>query len=425
MKTAGPKFLSHSKEDRMPWSRALAALVILAPTLLAADWPQWLGPHRDGATSEKVAPWKGPLKVLWRQPVGEGHSSPVVADGRVYLHVKLAEGDTEALQAFDAAAGKPLWSTPYPRAPYKGLFGSGPRATPTVAGGKVYTYGITGILTCFDARGGKQLWQVDTLKEFKASNLFFGMSGSPLVEKALVLINVGGKGAAVVAYHKDSGKVVWHRLSDGASYSSPIVFGEGAKREVVFLTKESLVGLHPADGTAFWRFPFKDKLSESSTTPVRVGDLLIASSITAGSVGLRLKTEGDKPAVSEVWKKPELTCYFSTPVAVGKDHLYMVTGALPPAAKAILRCVEAATGKELWQRPGVGKFHASLLRTGDNKLLMLEEKGDLVLIDPSPQAYRELARAHVCGQTWAHPALANGRLYVRDSKELICLELPQ
>ena len=410
----------------MPWLRSFAALLLLAPALLAADWPQWLGPHRDGASSEKVVPWQGPLKVVWRQPVGEGHSSPVVADGRVYLHVKTAKPgipDAEALRAFDATTGKPLWSSAYPRAPYKGLFGSGPRATPAVVAGKVYTYGITGILTCFDAKKGEKLWQVDALKEFHAPNLYFGASCSPLVEKNLVLINVGGKGASIVAFNKDNGKVVWRKLSDGASYSSPTVFGKGQKREVVFLTKDNLVGLHPANGEVFWEFPFKDKLSESSTTPVRAGDLLIGSSITAGSVALRLKMEGQMPEVSKVWKKPELTCYFATPVVVGKDYLYMVTGSLL-AQTATLHCVEVATGKSLWQRPNVGKFHASLLRTGNGKVLMLEEKGDLVLIDPSPKEYRELARTHICGKTWAHPALANGRLYVRDEKELICLEMP-
>ncbi len=408
----------------MPWLRSLAALVILGPSLLAADWPQWLGPRRDGSSTETVAPWKGPLKLLWRQPVGEGHSSPVVANGRVFLHTKAAEGDTEVVQAFDASSGKPLWSESYPRAPYKGLFGSGPRATPTVHEAKVYTYGITGILTCSNAADGKRLWQVDALKTFKAPKLFFGASCSPLVEGKLLLINVGGKGASVVAFNKDSGKAVWKKLDDGASYASPVAFTAAGQRQVVFLTQQGLVSLRPTDGEVFWQFPFKDKLSESSTTPVRVGDLLIGSSITIGSVGLRLKEEGGKPQVAEAWKKPELTCYFSTPLAVGKDHIYMVNGSLF-AKTATLRCVETATGKELWNRPRVGTYHASLLRTGDGKLLMLEEKGDLVLIEPNPQGYRELARARVCGQTWAHPALANGRLYVRDGKELICVELPR
>jgi outer membrane protein assembly factor BamB len=408
----------------MPWLRSLAVLVILGPFLLAADWPQWLGPRRDGSSTEKVVPWKGPLKVLWRQPVGEGHSSPVVVANRVFLHTKAAEGAAEVVQAFDTADGKPLWSKSYQRAPYKGLFGSGPRATPAVYEGLVYTYGITGVLTCYKAVDGTQLWQVDALKEFKAPKLFFGASCSPVVEGRLVLINVGGPGASIVAFDRDKGGVAWKKLNDGASYSSPIVITAAKERQAVFLTQQGLVSLRPADGEVFWQFPFKDTLSESSTTPVRIGNLLVGSSITIGSVGLSLKREDNKPQVSQVWKKPDLTCYFSTPVAVGKDYLYMVNGSLV-AKTATLRCVEAATGKVLWQKAGVGTFHASLLRTGDDKLLMLEEKGDLVLLDPDPKAYRELARAHVCGKTWAHPALADGRLYVRDGKELICLELPR
>ena len=137
----------------MPWLRSLAALVILSGALVAADWPQWLGPKRDGSTTEKVAPWTGPLKVLWRQPVGEGHSSPVVADGRVFLHTKSGKAEAEVVEAFDAGDGKALWANPYARAPYKGLFGAGPRATPAVVGGHVYTYGITGVTAHASGRG--------------------------------------------------------------------------------------------------------------------------------------------------------------------------------------------------------------------------------------------------------------------------------
>jgi outer membrane protein assembly factor BamB len=171
-----------------------------------------------------------------------------------------------------------------------------------------------------------------------------------------------------------------------------------------------------------WQFPFKDALFESSTTPVLVGDTVIASSITLGSVGLKLN--GIK--AEKTWDNDALTCYFSTPVAVGKEHLYLVTGTKPPALKteATLHCVEVGSGKKLWTRKDkVGAYHASLLRTGDNKLLLLEEAGSLALIDPDPKEYRELARAKICGETWAHPALANGRFYVRDKKELVCAEL--
>src|SRR6185312_8492978 len=139
---------------------------------------------RDAASTEKVAVWQGPLKVVWRQPLGEGHSSPVVAGGRVFVHTK-GQGEAEAVHAFDAKDGKLLWQKSYTRAPYKGLFGAGPRATPAVVDGRVYTYGITGVLTCYDAKTGEQVWQVDALKEFQAPRLFFGASCSPLVDGGL------------------------------------------------------------------------------------------------------------------------------------------------------------------------------------------------------------------------------------------------
>jgi outer membrane protein assembly factor BamB len=410
----------------MPWMRVLGILLLCAAPAAAGDWPQWLGPTRDGVSPEKVAAWKDAPPVLWRQPVGEGHSSPVVAAGRVYLHTRVQDKNEEELTAFDAATGKRLWRMPYARAAFLNPFGNGPRATPAVADGRVYTYGITGILTCFDATTGKQVWQVDALKEFKAKHLLFGASCSPLIEGGRVLVNVGGPGAAVVAFDKDTGKVAWKSGDDGASYSSPIALGQGATRQVVFLTREDLVGLNPADGAAWWNYPFRDKLFESSTTPVRVGDLLLASSITLGSVGLRLETKDGKPMATQAWKNADLTCYFSTPVAVGTEHVYLVTGTNPAGKKppeASLQCIEARTGKVLWTRPKVGRYHAALLRTGDDKLLLVDDTSNLILLDPDPKEYRELARAKVCGETWAHPALANGRLYLRDGKELLCLRL--
>jgi outer membrane protein assembly factor BamB len=242
-----------------------------------------------------------------------------------------------------------------------------------------------------------------------------------------VLLNVGGKGASVVAFDAGKGDLAWKSLDDPASYSSPIVFGRGKEHQAVFLTGANLVSLDPSDGSVFWTFPLKDKLLESSTTPVRVGDLVLASSITYGSAALELGTKDGKLTASEKWKNPELTSYFSTPVAVGTKYVYMVTGKTPsPFTKpeATMHCVEAQTGKELWRKARVGTYHASLLRTGDNRLLMLTDGGNLVLLDPSPREYRELARSNVSGpETWAHPALTDGRLYVRDKKELICVDV--
>jgi outer membrane protein assembly factor BamB len=408
---------------------SLLALLASVYVTRAADWPQWLGPARDASSPEKVAPWKENPKVLWRQPVGEGNSSPVVAEGRVFVHARAKDKDEEEVLALDAKTGKELWRKSYPRPAFRSFFGNGPRATPAVAGGKVYTYGITGVLTCWDASDGKQIWQVDALKKFEARNIRFGASCSPLVEGKTVLLNVGGKGASVVAFDKESGDVAWKALDDAASYASPIAFGEGEGRQVVFLTAAGLASFNPSDGTPLWNFPLKDRLLESSTTPILAGDVLVASTISFGGAGLRLSTKDGKPAVTEAWKSPQLTSYFTTPVAFGKDYLYLVTGTPPGVGgprtppQADLHCVEAATGKELWKREKVGRYHAGLMRTGDGKLLMLEDRGDLVLVDPSPKEYRELARSPVCGATWAHPALAGGKLYIRDDKEILCLQL--
>jgi outer membrane protein assembly factor BamB len=407
-------------------------VVLFAPTcLVAGDWPQWLGPTRDGVSPEKIVPWKTAPESLWRIKAGEGHSSPIVNGGKVFLHSRRAKPDNdkafeEVVTAYDAKTGHTLWETVCgDTSKFSSIFGNGPRATPCVNGGHIYTLGVTGLLTCLEVEKGKQLWQVDTLKELNAANLFFGVSTSPVIGDDLILINVGGKdGASIVAFDKDSGKVVWKKLDDPASYSSPIEFGEGKTRQAVFLTGKGLVSLHPKDGEVFWQFPFPDELNESSTTPVRIGDFLVASTIKSGSVALRLEEKDGKPAVKEAWKKPELACYFSTPMPVGKDYLYMITGAATLFnAQATLHCVEAKTGKVLWSKPKVGKYHAAIIRTANDKLLVLDDNGNLVLVEHNPKEYQELARAKVCGETWAHPALVDGKLYLRDAKELICLEL--
>jgi outer membrane protein assembly factor BamB len=411
----------------MSWLRVLGVLLLVTGSAAAEDWPQWLGPRRDGSTAETVALWKGPLEAVWRLPVGEGHSSPVVAGGKVFLLTKVKDREEEELAAYDAAGGKLIWKRAYPRGAFRSLFGAGPQATPAVEGGRVCTFGATAILSCFDAGSGRRLWQVNTLEKFKGKNLFFGAACSPLVEGGMVFVNVGAPGASVAAFTADRGELAWKALDDPASYSSPAAFGPGDRRQLVFLTGKGLVSLRPADGTVFWKFPLVDRLMESSTTPVHFGDRLVASSITYGSVALDLVRRGGKPDVRQAWKNDSLTSYFTTPVATG-DELYIVTGSIPgPLTKpeAILRCVDLASGKVHWSHKGVGEYHAALLRTGDGKLLMLEEGGTLVLVQPDAKGYRELARAKICGHAWAHPAVAGGRLYVRDESELVCVRLPR
>ena len=395
----------------------------LALSLPAADWPQFLGPNRDNTTTEKVPVWKGDLKPVWKQPVGDSHSSPVVANGVVYAFYQPKGANTDALAAFEAKTGKRLWVTEYDRDPFSPPFGEGPRGTPAIADGKIYTLGGTGVLACWDLKTGDVAWKVDTLKEFKAANLTFGVSGSPLVHAGKVYVNVGGKGHGVVAFDAKTGKTVWQSTDDTASYSSPIIADLGGKKQVVFLTGAGLVGLDPETGKELWREPFKDKLQESATAPLVADGLLIGSSVTLGSVALKIGEKDGQLAAIAAWKNPKLNCYFSTPALVGKDQLYMINGVLSITPSITLRCVDPASGKVKWEKPNIGKYHAALVRTGDNKLLMLDDGGTLTLIDPDPAAYKELARAKVCGPTWAHPAVADGMVFLRDEKDLLAFKI--
>ena len=396
------------------------AVLILPAIAFAGDWPQWLGPNRDGTSSETVAPWKKDLKVLWKKPVDEGNSSPVIAGGLLYLHTKVKGKDAEQLKAFDAKSGDLKWTQTYDKTPYKPFFGEGPRATPTIDGGLIYTLGNTGVLAAWEAATGKPLWKIETLKDPAKDNLTFGISASPLVVGKLVIVQGGNaKSPGVRAYDRRPARRSGSRARMPASYAAPVKLGN----EIVALTGANLTGISEK-GEVQWAVPFKDLLNESSTTPIQAGDLIIASSVTAGAVGVKKTVADSKTTAETVWKQPALTCYFSTPVVVGKDHLYLVTGsALTRSPSVVLRCVDAKTGKEIWNKPKVGKYHASLLKMADGKLFMHQDSGELLLLAPNSTKFEPLAKTKISGQTWAHPAIADGKIYVRDDHELICLSL--
>jgi outer membrane protein assembly factor BamB len=404
---------------------ALALTLSFGLTLSAADWPQFLGPTRDGASPETVEPWKGELKPAWKKPVGEAHSSPVVAGGVVYAFYQPRGKNADALAAFDAASGEMKWEKSYERPEFKPLFGNGPRSTPVVHGGKVFTLGGTGILACWDAKTGEIAWKVDTLKEFGARNLFFGISTSPaMLGDDKLVVMVGGKGAGVVAVDAKTGMTAWKATDEPASYASPVV----TDKQIVLLTGAGLLGLSK-QGEKLWSVPLEGKvgnLIESSATPLVIGDTVIGSTVTGGSVAVKLAEQGGKYEAKQEWFEKKLTCYFSTPVVVG-DYLYMINGAASIRNPTItLRCVEAKTGKVAWEKANVGKYHAAIIRcgpAGKERLLMLDDTGHLSLFEADPKAYKELSRAKVCGETWAHPALVDGRVYLRDDKELVCIPL--
>jgi len=386
----------------------------------AEDWPGWLGPRRDGTSAETIAPWREPPKVLWKVAVAEGHSSPVVAGGLVLLHTRVAGKNAEVLTARDSRTGTTVWSAETARDPFENAFGTGPRATPATGSGKVVSQGVTGILACRDLKTGKEMWKIDTLREFEAKNLYFGVSSSPLMDGERLFVMVGGKQAGIICLSLADGKTLWKSVDERASYSSPILTGEGAGRRLVVLTQAGVVALDPLTGKEDWKYPLVDKLNESSTTPVVLGNSIMAASVTYGAVGLT--PAPGQPSVA--WKNGSLTCYFSTPVPTKSGgEILTVTGRLLPPPSSILRCVEASTGKELWNKPGVGKYHAALMRLADGRFLMHDDFGNISLFEATREELKELARARVCGATWAHPALAEGILYIRDEKELIALQM--
>src|SRR5262245_53074985 len=333
----------------MTWLRAVLAAAMCAPVATAADWSQWLGSNRDGGTPEAVEPWKEAPRELWRAKTGPGFSSPVVAGGRVFVHARVSGKEREEMIAFDAKTGNELWRTAYDRAPYSSVLNTGPQATPTVVGNRVYGFGITGVLTCFAADSGKQLWQVDAFKKLNAELPRFGVCCSPLVVGNRVLVAVGGKGTSVVAFDTESGELVWQGLDEPASTSSPVLFmavgTAGRLPDAVFMTTLRVVGLNPLDGSVNWEFPLPFQPSGTAPTPIVSGDLIVTSTMTNGSTAIRV-TAGESTTAKQAWQAKALSGYFSSGVAA-KDRVFLVTNVLQPRPRADLACVDAATGKEL------------------------------------------------------------------------------
>lgn len=405
--------------------RALLVVLICGTAATAGDWPQWLGPKRDGGTSETVEPWKDAPKELWKARVGVGFSTPVIGDGKAFVHARINGKDREELIALDAKTGKVAWRTAYDRGPYNSVLNTGPQATPAVVGQRIYTYGITGYLTCFDTESGKQLWQVDAFKEFKANLPQFGVCCSPLVVGNKVIVAVGGKGSSVVAFETESGKVAWQALDEPAGTSSSVLVVAGGKAgrlpDVAFMTTLRVVGLNPLDGSVNWEFALPFQPGGTQPTPLVVADRVFTSTMTNGTTAIRV-TAGEKVTADKLWQTKGLSGYFSSGVAT-KDKLFLVTNVLKPVPRADLACVDAATGKELWKQEKIGYFHFGMIRTANGKIVILDDAGNLKLIDATAKEFKELCSAKICDGTLVTPALSNGLLYARDSEYLVCVDL--
>ena len=401
---------------------ALACVLGAAAACTAADWPQFLGPTRNGVSTETglKATWpkEGP-PVVWRKDVGEGFSGPVVVGDRVVLFHRV--GDEEVVECLSAADGATKWKKGYPTS-YRDSYGKGdgPRATPLVADGRVYTLGADGVLQCLKLEDGDKVWRKELHKDYEVRPGFFGVATSPLLVDGRLLVNVGGaNGAGIVAFNKDDGKEVWKADDHDASYSSPVVADLDGKRQAVFLTREGLASLDPADGTIRYSKHWRSRMDASvnAASPVVVGDqIFLTASYGTGAVLLRAKKDG----LEEVWKNDKaLSCHYGTPIYLD-GYLYGFDGRQEEGAR--LRCVEMKSGDVKWTQEGFG---CGSMILADGKLVILTEDGDLVLAKATPDKYEELARATVLeGRPIRTPlALADGKLYGRDGRKLVCWNL--
>jgi outer membrane protein assembly factor BamB len=390
----------------------------------ADDWPQFLGASRNGvaAGARIVDRWPdaGP-KVLWEKKLGSGWSSPVASGGRLVIFHRV--GDKERVECLDAATGKPIWKGDYDTA-YVDDFGfdNGPRATPTVIDGRVYTFGAEGMLSCWQLADGKPVWRVDTTKEFKSDKGFFGMVCSPLVEGEAVVVNLGGttgkgKGAGIAAFDRSKGQLLWQATDHEAGYSSPVAMEMGGRRFIVSLTRAGLVILD-AGGKVIVDTPFRSRSSASvnAASPVIVGDLVFVSA-SYGTGAACFGFDGSK--LHEVWREEEaLSAHYATPVH-HDGHLYGFDGRQETGCN--LRCVELKTGKVKWSKDGFG---AGTLMLAGGDLLSLHENGELIRARPTPEKFEVRQQARILGgDVRAQGALAGGLYFARDKEKLVCFDL--
>jgi outer membrane protein assembly factor BamB len=395
------------------WVGILALALYLTS---GSDWPQFLGPERNGVAQDAgpISAWPeaGP-PVVWTRDVGAGYSGPVISRGRLILFHRL--GVDEVVESLNATDGKPQWKFAYPTN-YSDDFGKGdgPRSTPLVAESRVYTAGAEGQMHCLDLETGRKIWARSLHDDYEVPKSFFGVATSPLVEGNLVLVNVGSKQAGIVALAAATGKEVWRATNHEASYSSPVAATIDGVRHVFFFTREGLVSLDPQNGNVRLVKPWRSRFhaSVNAATPVVAGDFVfLSASYNTGAVLLRLHRDG----ADEIWKNDQsLSNHYTTSIH-RNGYLYGFDGRQEEGAR--LRCVEMRTGKVLWTKADFGC--GSMVLAGAD-LIVVSESGDLVLVEATPLAYREKARARVLSSPCRAPiALANGILYARDDRKLV------
>ena len=382
-------------------------------------WSQWRGAARDGRVTNFTVPaaWPDRPAQAWKVPgAGVGHASPVVAGTRVFLFSRI--GEQETLTAYDVNTGKQIWRQAYD-APYQmnsaaTAHGKGPKSTPTVDRGQVFTLGISGILSAFDAAGGKVLWRHDFKKEYQGTPPDFGASMSPIVDGDRVIAHVGGaRGGAIAAFGRATGDQRWAWKGDGPAYASPIIASPGGVRQLITQTQSNIVGLSAADGRELWRIPFTTDYDQNIITPVVANDLLIYAGLSKPTTAVRLVQEGTAWKPQQVWQNPDVPMYMSSPVVAGAT-LYGMTH----RNRGQFFALDMKSGKTLWTGPPRQGDNAALTLAG-TVVIATTTEGKVVVFRQGPKAF-ELIRDYTIADSpiWAHPAFSGRGILVKDAETL-------
>jgi outer membrane protein assembly factor BamB len=432
--------------NRFLWS-ALIAFGLAGGALRADDWPQWMGPQRDNVWREKGIlekfPEGGP-KVVWRVKVANGYSGPAVADGLVYLTDFVPDSDVqkdnftrakyagkERVLCLDAKTGDLKWKHEYPCV-YNVSYPNGPRCTPNVSGGKVYTLGAEGNLFCFDAKTGKEHWSIDFKEQYKVPSPLWGFAAHPLIEGDTIICLVGGKNSLAVAFNKDTGKEVWKALdAKEPGYSPPVLIEAAGVKQLIVWHPESINSLNPKTGELYWSIKQETKNGTSIMAPRKLGDLMfIGAWMGKGQV---FQLDSEKPGAKTLWKGNRDTAVYpvnGTPF-LEDGVIYGV------CSEGELRCVDMKDGERKWEsyqpiggaKLGSGTAH---LVKHEDRFFLISETGHLIIAKLSPKGYEEVSRWQMLTPTskafgrdvmWSHPAFANQCVFARNDRELICVSL--
>jgi outer membrane protein assembly factor BamB len=391
--------------------------VVAAPISEPPAWPDFRGSNRDGKYEAGSIRTDWPLDGLprlWRQPVGLGYASFVVANGRAFTIEQRRSQEVAA--AYHLETGREIWTSTWDGEFAEAMGGNGPRATPTYHDGRVYVLGALGELRCLDAGSGAVIWRRNILSDNNAQNLDWGMSGAPLIADDKVVVLPGGpNGRSVVAYHKLTGEPVWASLDDRQAYTSPMLVTLAGVRQIVVVSATRAFGLTTDEGRLLWEYPWATDMGINAAQPVLLGDdrVFLSASYGQGAAVFQVTRTGEAFAARTIWENSRMKNKFTTSL-FHQGHLYGLD-------EAILACVDAATGELKWKGGRYG--YGQVLLAGDH-LIVLTEDGDVVLVKATPEKHEELARfSAVEGKTWNHPVIADGRLLVRNVREMAAFDI--